>query len=59
MTVTVEGVGDKVQRSEAGELVKCSRCDTTDLISKQALEVVESFEHGPVHSSNLVFGKPG
>ena len=56
VAVTVEGVGDEVQRSEAGELIKGSRCDTTDLVSKQAqaLEVVETLEHGPVHSSDLV-----
>ena len=36
VAVTVEGVGDEVQRSETGELIKCSRCDTTDLVSKQA-----------------------
>ena len=59
VAVTVEGVGYVVQQSEVGELVKCCRCDTTDLFSKQAqaLEVVKTLEHGPVLSSDLVLGQ--
>ena len=35
VTVAVEWVGDQVEASEAGQLIKCSRGHTTDLVTIQ------------------------
>ena len=56
--LNIEGVRRFLSGTESSELIKCSRSDTTDLISKQAqaIDVVLSFEHGLLNISDRDFG---
>ena len=56
VTVAVEWVGDQVEACEAGQLIKCSRGHTTDLVTVQwqRLEIVQTTKHGSVHNRNLI-----